>query len=146
MANQLPAGSVRNKAGKFIAASLESITAAAAGAMKDMGPNTDFRVSITNPDGDAAYPVASFTWFLLHRQYDDAAKAAALVKFVWWAETQGQARAAPLGYAPLPNQLGPWIEARLQHITARRQSVWTAAAREPLPPPVAPPASPYAPA
>src|SRR5437764_6693700 len=67
MANQLPAGMVRNKAGKFVAASLESITAAAAGAMKDMGPTTDFRVSITNPDGDAAYPLASFTWFLLHK-------------------------------------------------------------------------------
>src|SRR5256886_5197081 len=74
-ANQLPAGSVRNKAGKFVAASLESITAAAAGAMKEMGPNTDLRVSITNPDGDAAYPLASFTWFLLHKHYDDAAKA-----------------------------------------------------------------------
>src|SRR5438105_915097 len=59
MANQLPAGSVRNKAGKFIAASLESITAAAAGAMKDMGPNTDFRLSITKPAGDAVQPTTS---------------------------------------------------------------------------------------
>jgi len=129
IANQLPAGSVRNKAGKFVAASLESITAAAAGAMKEMGPNTDFRVSITNPDGDAAYPVASFTWFLLHKQYDDAAKASALVKFVWWAETQAQSRAAPLGYAPLPKQLSPWIETRLKSITAGGKSVWTTAAR-----------------
>ncbi len=112
-----------------MAASLESITAAAAGAMKQMGPNTDFRVSITNPDGDAAYPVASFTWFLLHKQYDDVAKASALVKFVWWAETQGQSRAAPLGYAPLPKQLSPWIETRLKSITAGGKSVWTTAAR-----------------
>src|SRR5690349_13560941 len=36
--NKLPAGSVRNKAGKFITPSLESVTAAAAGAMKAMGP------------------------------------------------------------------------------------------------------------
>src|SRR5437870_13287807 len=114
MANQLPAGSVRNKAGKFVAASLESITAAAAGAMKEMGPNTDFRVSITNPDGDAAYPVASFTWFLLHKQYDDAAKAAALVKFVWWAETRGQSRAAPLGYPPRLKPLGPRTDGGLK--------------------------------
>ncbi len=78
MANQLPAGMVRNKAGKFITPSLESITAAAAGAMKEMGPSTDFRVSITNPEGDAAYPVSSFTWFLLHQQYEDATKAATL--------------------------------------------------------------------
>ena len=129
MANKLPAGSVRNKAGKFIAPELESITAAAAGAMKGMGPSTDFRVSITNPDGDKAYPIASFTWLLVHKQYEDAAKAGALVKFVWWAETAGQSRAAPLGYAPLPQQLRPWIEARLKTISAGGKSVWTTAAR-----------------
>jgi phosphate transport system substrate-binding protein len=129
MANQLPAGSVRNKAGKFIAPTLESITAAAAGAMNAMGPGTDFRVSITNPEGEAAYPIASFTWFLLHKHYDDAGKASALVKFVWWAETAGQSRAAPLGYAPLPQQLRPWIEARLKAITVGGKAVWTTAVR-----------------
>ncbi len=129
MINRLPAGAVRNKAGKFITPSLESVTAAAAGAMGAMDPSTDFRVSITNPDGDKAYPIASFTWFLLHKQYDDAAKASELVKFVWWAETNGQSRAAGLGYAPLPKQLRPWIEARLKTITAGGRSVWTTAAR-----------------
>ena len=129
MINKLPAGSVRNKAGKFITPALESITAAAAGAMQAMGPNTDFRVSITNPDGDKAYPIASFTWFLLRKEYDDAAKAGALVKFVWWAETEGQAKAESLGYAPLPKQLRPWIETRLKTITAGGKSVWTTAAR-----------------
>src|SRR3989441_267689 len=72
----------------------------------------------------------SFTWLLVHKQYDDAAKAAALVKFVWWAETEGQSRAAALGYAPLPKQLRPWIEARLKSITVAGKSVWnTTAAR-----------------
>src|SRR5437667_4695853 len=49
MINKLPAGSVRNKAGKFITPDLESITAAAAGAMSAMGPGTDCRVPMTNP-------------------------------------------------------------------------------------------------
>jgi len=124
MINKLPAGVVRNKAGKFITPSLESVTAAAAGAMSAMDPHTDFRVSITNPDGDQAYPIASFTWFLLHKQYDDAAKAGALVKFVWWAETDGQSRPSALGYAPLPKQLRPWIEGRLKTITAGGKPVW----------------------
>src|SRR5439155_1640015 len=139
MINKLPAGAVRNKAGKFITPALESVTAAAAGAMTAMDPNTDFRVSITNPDGDKAYPIASFTWFLIHKQYDDPAKAGALVKFVWWAETDGQSRPSELGYAALPNQLRPWIEARLKTITAGGKSVWkTTAARRPAlgsPPP-----------
>ncbi len=125
MINKLPAGMVQNKAGKFIEPSLETITAAAAGAMQAMGPTTDFRVSITNPDGDRAYPISSFTWFLIRKNYDDAAKAGALIRFVWWAETEGQARAAPLGYAPLPAQLRPWIETRLKSITAAGHVAWT---------------------
>ena len=129
MINKLPAGAVQNKTGKFVTPALESITQAAAGAMRAMDPSTDFRVSITNPDGDQAYPIASFTWFLLRKQFDDASKATALVKFVWWAETEGQSRAQPLGYAPLPKQLRPWIEARLKTITAGGKPVWTTAAR-----------------
>jgi len=129
MINKLPAGAVQNKTGKFVTPALESITQAAAGAMRAMNPSTDFRVSITNPDGEKAYPIASFTWFLLRKDYDDAAKAGALVKFVWWAETEGQTKAEPLGYAPLPKQLRPWIEARLKTISAGGKPVWTTAAR-----------------
>jgi len=129
MINKLPAGAVQNKTGKFVTPVLESITQAAAGAMRAMNPSTDFRVSITNPDGEKAYPIASFTWLLLRKDYDDAAKAGALVKFVWWAETEGQTKTEPLGYAPLPKQLRPWIEARLKTISAGGKPVWTTAAR-----------------
>src|SRR5262249_23646980 len=100
--NKLPVGSGKNKAGKFVAPTFESVTAAAAGAMKGMGPETDFRVSITNSEDPAAYPISTFTWLLLHKQYSDAGKGRELVKFVSWAEKEGQARCADLGYAPLP--------------------------------------------
>ncbi len=129
MANKLPAAPLRNKAGVFITPTLQSTTAALAGAMSAMDPSTDFRVSITDPDGREAYPIASMTYLLLHKTYGDAPKTRELIKYVWWAETQGQARAEPLGYAPLPTQLRPWIEARLKSITADGKSVWTTAAR-----------------
>ena len=119
--NKMTFGQVRNSAGKFVAPTLEAVTAAAAGALAalgKMGANTDFRVSITNPEGASAYPIATMTWLLLHKTYTDAAKAKALVQYVWWAETDGQAMAADLGYAPLPQQLRPWIQARLKTITA----------------------------
>jgi phosphate transport system substrate-binding protein len=122
--NKLPVGAVQNKSGNFITPTIASVTAAAAGAMKQMGPETDFRVSIVNPDGADAYPIASFTWLLLHKQYDNATKAGALAKFVWWAETGGQARCADLGYAPLPKAMQPWIQARLKSITAEGRAVW----------------------
>jgi len=128
-ANKMAYGQVRNSGGKFVAPTLETVTAAAAGALAKMGPTTDFRVSLTNPAGADAYPIATMTWLLLHKTYSDAAKAKALVQFVWWAETDGQAKAPGLGYAQLPTQLRPWIEARLRSITAGGQPVWATAAR-----------------
>ena len=118
---------VQNRSGNFITPSLASVTAAAAGAMADMGANTDFRVSITDPAGAQAYPIASFTWLLVRRTYPDVAKARELAKFVWWALTDGQAKAADLGYAPLPTEMRPWIEARLKGIIANGQVVWRGA-------------------
>jgi phosphate transport system substrate-binding protein len=123
--NNMPAGMVQNHAGTFIAPTLGSVTAAAAGAMSDMGPDTDFRVSITDPPGADAYPIASFTWLLLHQQYVDGAKTTALVEFVWWALTDGQEAAPELGYAPLPAQMRPWIADRLRQITVAGAPVWS---------------------
>ncbi len=116
-ANKMAFGQVRNSSGKFVAPTLEAVTAAAAGVLSKLGANTDFRVSLTNPDGAAAYPVSTMTWLLVHKTYTDAAKAKALVEFIWWAETEGQAAAPALGYAPLPQQLRPWIQTRLKSIT-----------------------------
>src|SRR5712691_8038396 len=121
--NKIQFATLRNSSGNWITPTLEAVTAAAAGAMKDMGPNTDFRVSITNSSGPQAYPISSFTWFLLHKTYADTAKARALVQFIWWAEGQGQAKAPELGYAPLPKALHPWIEARLKSVKAGGRSV-----------------------
>src|SRR2546425_5425219 len=126
--NKIPFGTLRNRSGNWIAPSLESVTAAAAGAMKDMGPNTDFRVSITDLPGTQAYPVSSFTWLLVHKTYSDAPKARALVQFIWWVETEGQAKTIELGYAPLPKDLRPWIQARLKSVTTEGRPVWTGSA------------------
>ena len=62
-------GTVKNAAGKFVKASTESVTAAAAAAAKQMP--ADFRVSITNAPGEGAYPIASFTWLLLYQNPQD---------------------------------------------------------------------------
>ncbi|HWC73900.1 MAG TPA: phosphate ABC transporter substrate-binding protein PstS [Gemmatimonadales bacterium] len=124
--NKLQYAQLRNQSGKFINPTLEATTAALAGAMKMMGPTTDFRVSITDSPAPTAYPIASMTYLLLHKTYSDDAKAQALVKFVAWAESEGQGKASSLGYAPLPKDLHPWIEARLKSITVNGKSAWKA--------------------
>jgi len=98
--NKLPYGDVRNRSGKFVQATLESVTAAAAAAAEKMPE--DFRVSITDPAGADAYPIASFTWLLVPARIKDAAKGAAIKKFLAWMLADGQQLAAPLNYAPLP--------------------------------------------
>jgi phosphate transport system substrate-binding protein len=98
--NKIPFAAVQNKAGEFVTATLDSVTAAAAGAAANM-PD-DFRVSITNAEGKEAYPIASFTWILLYQSPQDKVRAKILVDFMKWALTDGQKMAAELHYAPLP--------------------------------------------
>ncbi|HTU02320.1 MAG TPA: hypothetical protein VMG58_10910, partial [Candidatus Sulfotelmatobacter sp.] len=107
--------SIRNAAGKFIEPTIHSTTSAAAGAAKAM-PG-DFRVSLTNPPGDDAYPIASFTWLLVYKEQTDQVKGRALVKFLRWATQQGQKYTNDLLYAPLPPQVVKQIEAKIGQIT-----------------------------
>ena len=97
--NKISYGSVKNSAGDFVKASLESVTAAAASSPK-MPP--DFRVSITNAPGKDAYPISSFTWLLIPEQSKDAAKGKILADFLNWMVTDGQKMTNALSYAPLP--------------------------------------------
>jgi phosphate transport system substrate-binding protein len=101
--NKIAYGSVKNHDGEFLKASLDSVTAAAAAAEGVMPP--DFRVSITNAPGKAAYPISSFTWLLLYESPKDKQKSGIMVDFVKWALTEGQKYCADLGYAPLPQSV-----------------------------------------
>jgi phosphate transport system substrate-binding protein len=98
--NKIPFGSVKNRDGVYLKASLDSVTAAAAGAATNMP--ADFRVSITDAPGKNAYPISSFTWLLLYQNPQDKAKSQTMIHFVKWALTDGQKFCAGLGYAPLP--------------------------------------------
>jgi phosphate transport system substrate-binding protein len=105
--NQLSSGRVQNAANEFVKADLASATAAAAGASKSMP--ADFRVSITNAPGKAAYPITSFTWLLVPSSITDAAQRSVLKDFLRWMATDGQNYAAQLGYAPLPKEVAAQV-------------------------------------
>jgi len=100
--NNITYGSVKNAAGNFVRASLESVTAADASSPK-MPP--DFRVSITNAPGKDAYPISSFTWLLITQQSKDPAKGKVLADFLNWMVTDGQKMTESLSYAPLPENV-----------------------------------------
>ncbi len=98
--NKMLYGVVRNPAGKWVKASTETVSAAAAGAAKNMP--ADYRVSITNAPGAESYPISSFTWLLIPVQSQDAAKGKVLHDFLEWMLDHGEAEAASMTYAPLP--------------------------------------------
>lgn len=126
MINSMAVGAVRNRDGNFVTPDLSTVSDAAAGAAATLGPDTDFRISLINAPGERAYPVASFTWLLVHKDYgDDAAKARELVAFIWWALTRGQGSAEELGYAPLPPAILPLVETHLRQVTAGGAPVWS---------------------
>jgi len=101
--NNIDYGLVQNLDGEFVAATLESVTAAASAAGKAMPK--DFRVSITNAPGKGVYPISSFTWLLFYESPSDKQKAKVMNDFVKWALTDGQKYASELGYAPLPAEV-----------------------------------------
>ena len=98
--NKITYGPVRNAAGSFVKASLESTTAAAASAKMSA---SDFRVSITNASGKDAYPISTFTYLLIPTQWKDQAKAKIVADFLQWMLNEGQSMTTQLSYAPLPD-------------------------------------------
>jgi len=99
--NKLPFADLKNAAGNFITASLDSVTEALATAKIP----EDFRFSMVNPPGAKAYPIAGATWLLVYEQQKDPAKGRKLVAFLNWALTKGEGMASGLDYAPLPEKV-----------------------------------------
>ncbi len=60
---------------------------------------------LPDPDGKESYPIVTFSWLLLYKQYDDHLKAAALKQYVKWCLTEGQAFNESLGYVRLAPQV-----------------------------------------
>jgi phosphate transport system substrate-binding protein len=101
--NHMSYGKVKNSSGVFVKADLASVSAAAAAVAKNM-PD-DFRVSITNPEGKAAYPIASFTWLLIPSKFADASKRDVVKDFLKWMMIDGQNSCEALSYAKLPKEV-----------------------------------------
>ena len=101
-----------NRAGKIVSPAVESATAALAFAQIP----EDFRFSVVNPAGPDAYPITGATWLLVYAQQTDPVKGKKLVEFLNWALTRGEAVAASLDYAPLPDALQKQVLERIKQI------------------------------
>lgn len=114
--NKIAFGDVINAAGKTVHATMEGVTAAAA-SMKN--PPADLRMSITNAEGDAAYPASAFVYVLVYKNQTDASKGKAVVDLLKWGISDAQKFAADLHYAARPEQIVKMDEAKLESISIK---------------------------
>ncbi len=114
--NKLPFADVKNKAGKMITPNIDSASAAANGVTV---PSPQYQVSITNADGDTAYPISTFTYLLLYKSTGKCTQQTPLVDMLWWVfhDPLAQQDVKDEFYAPLPSSLLPRIEATLKALT-----------------------------
>jgi phosphate transport system substrate-binding protein len=110
--NKMPVGQVKNAAGAFVEASIEAVTAAAAGAITTL-PD-DLRYSITNAPGEKAWPISGTTWAVVYQDMAAGPERDAVIGFLRWAIHDGQKFCAPLDYAPLPPELVARADKKLE--------------------------------
>jgi phosphate transport system substrate-binding protein len=117
LANSFTFADLKNKAGNFVAPTLESTSAAGDG----LKVPDDLRFSAIDAPGDQAYPIASGTFLLV---YQDMCKAglseekAKLVKgFLDYALSDGQGVAKELQYAALPEAIHTAAQKKVDGLT-----------------------------
>lgn len=107
----LPIAWLENRVGGFILPNVETGQRALAGG-SDVIPEA-LDVMITDPEGARSYPIVTYTWLLLRRQYEDTAKTTAVKDLVGWMLTRGQSHAEPLRYVPLPENIAQAAQGEL---------------------------------
>jgi phosphate transport system substrate-binding protein len=120
---QIPSASLKNADGTFVAGSTSGVTAAAEAVAADF-PADARQQPIINGAGANTYPIASYTFLLVYQDQADATKGQALVAFIAWALTDGQALEEGLGYAPLPASVQEKALASLHTITTGGSPIW----------------------
>ncbi|HEY5741622.1 MAG TPA: phosphate ABC transporter substrate-binding protein PstS [Terrimicrobiaceae bacterium] len=96
--NGLSMASLQNKNGKFV----KPTDASGEATLAHVTFPENLRVWPDDPEGDDAYPIATFTWLLIYKKYPDAKKLEALKNFITYGLTNGQKLSSELGYIPLP--------------------------------------------
>jgi phosphate transport system substrate-binding protein len=101
--NGIPQAAVLNAAGKYVKASMQSLTAACQAA--EAPGWKGFSTSLIDASGADSFPITSFTWIYLRLKSSDSARKAALSDLLDWIYTDGQQFAVQEGYSELPPPL-----------------------------------------
>jgi phosphate transport system substrate-binding protein len=108
---------LENKEGKFVKPTEQSCAAALATA--EMPEN--LRVFVPDPSGLDAYPIVTFSWILLYKDYPDTEKATSMRDLFQWCLLDGQNYATKFGYVPLPTSITEKALAALNTVGPRER-------------------------
>jgi phosphate transport system substrate-binding protein len=89
---------LENRSGNFVKPDL----AGGRSALANISLPPNLRIWLPDPSGADSYPIATYTWILCYKRYQDTKIAAALKSLLHYCLTQGQTSSAELGYIPLP--------------------------------------------
>ncbi|MDX1977641.1 MAG: phosphate ABC transporter substrate-binding protein PstS [Pseudanabaenaceae cyanobacterium bins.68] len=95
--NKISGALLENQKGNYIPPSLE----ATAIAINDITLDQNLTGFALDPANPQAYPIASYSWILLYKKYNDPAKANTLKQVLNWALTEGQKLSPAQGYVQL---------------------------------------------
>ncbi len=96
---------LQNLSGNFIEPSLESVSAAGNGVIPQ-----DTRIMLTNSSDPDAYPICGFTWIVLYKDQNFNGRSEEQAKETlrllnWMLQSEAQAIAKKVNYAPLPENV-----------------------------------------
>ncbi|MFB2917564.1 MULTISPECIES: phosphate ABC transporter substrate-binding protein PstS [Aerosakkonema] len=104
---------LQNKAGTFVVPNEES----AAKTLESVTLPENLRAFIEDPEGQDSYPIVTYTWLLVYKQYPDLVKAKAIEAMIEYGLTEGQKNSPELGYVPLPKSIISKIAAAADQIS-----------------------------
>lgn len=98
--NKLAYTQLQNKAGQYVAPTIETFQSAASNA--DWKNTKGYAVVLTDQPGEKSWPITGASFILIHKDQPDLQKAQAMLKFFNWCLLHGSDMAEKLHYVPLP--------------------------------------------
>ncbi len=121
--NKMTAVQMRNKAGKFVPANIDTFVAAARYADWTSAPGN--YLVLTDQPGEQSWPISGATFILMHKEQAKPETAKEVLKFFSWSYKNGSQMARKLDYVPIPENVAKQMEAMWsKEIKANGKPIW----------------------
>ena len=114
--DNLPTAAIKGAKGGYVNISAATVTKSIKSGFQVTGTGTDLAGTLTFPKM-TGYPISTVSYVLVCSKYSDAAKGAAVKKYLQYAAGVGQQEANALGFAPLPKSLDRKVLASISAIS-----------------------------